>query len=46
VKDFGPYGKIFMKVFCYNRCHGSVVKGFWALWDNIYNYVCLLRRGP
>jgi hypothetical protein len=33
---------IFMNVCCYNRCHGNAVKGFWALWDNIYDYVCLL----
>jgi hypothetical protein len=25
---------------CYNRFHGNAVKGFWTLWDNIYDYVC------
>jgi hypothetical protein len=24
---------------CYNRCHSNAVEGFWALWDNIYDYV-------
>jgi hypothetical protein len=23
-------------VYCYNHCHGYAVKGFWALWDNIF----------
>jgi hypothetical protein len=27
---------------CYNRCHGNTVTGFWALWDNIYEYVCVI----
>jgi hypothetical protein len=27
---------------CYNRCHDNAVAGFWASWDNIYDYVCLL----
>jgi hypothetical protein len=27
--------------FCYNRCYGNAVKGFWALCDNFIN-VCLL----
>jgi hypothetical protein len=26
----------------HNRCHGNAVKWFWALWDNIYDRVCLL----
>jgi hypothetical protein len=26
--------------------HDNSVKGFWALWDNIYEYVCLLFRFP
>jgi hypothetical protein len=25
----------------YNRCHGNVIKGFWALSDNIYD-VCVV----
>jgi hypothetical protein len=25
---------------CYNRCLGNAIKGFRALWDNIYEYVC------
>jgi hypothetical protein len=25
----------------YNFCHGNAAKGFWALWDNIYYYMCL-----
>jgi hypothetical protein len=31
-----------MNVCCYNRCHGNVVKGFSASWNNICKYVCLL----
>jgi hypothetical protein len=27
---------------CFNRCHANVVKGFSALWDNIYD-VCFNR---
>jgi hypothetical protein len=42
LRDSGPYGIIFYEYVCYNRCHGNAVKGFWALWDNIYDYVCLL----
>jgi hypothetical protein len=41
LRDFGLYRIIFMNAF-YNRCHGNTVKGFWALWHNIYEYVCLL----
>jgi hypothetical protein len=26
---------------CYSLCHGNAVKGFWLLWNNIYDYVCL-----
>jgi hypothetical protein len=25
-------------VCCYNRCYRNDVKGFWAVWDNIYIY--------
>jgi uncharacterized YccA/Bax inhibitor family protein len=58
LRDFGPYGIIFMNMcvitvamgmllrefgslgyVCYNRCHDNAVKGFWALWDNIYDRV-------
>jgi hypothetical protein len=28
-------------VCCCNRCHGSDVKGFWALLDSIYDYATL-----
>jgi hypothetical protein len=38
-KDFEPCDIIFMNACCYNRCHGNTVKGFWALWDNIYDHV-------
>jgi hypothetical protein len=31
LRNFGHYGKIFMNVCCYNRCHGNAVKGFLAL---------------
>lgn len=31
-----------MSVCVVNRCHSNVLKGFWALRDNIYGYVCLL----
>jgi hypothetical protein len=41
LRDFRPYGIIFTNV-CYNRCHDNAVKGFWALWNNIYDSVCLL----
>jgi hypothetical protein len=41
LRDFGPYGIIFvnMCVCYYNRHHGNAVKGFWAIWDNIYECV-------
>jgi hypothetical protein len=39
LRDFGPYGIIYMNVCCHNVCHGNSGKGFWALWD-IYGYVC------
>jgi hypothetical protein len=43
VRDFGPYRIIFMNVCVfYNSCHGNAFKGFWALWDNIYDHMCLL----
>jgi hypothetical protein len=42
LRDFGPYGVIFMMcVCCYNRYHDNAVKGFWALWSNIYD-VCVV----
>jgi hypothetical protein len=25
-------------LWCYNRCHGNAVKGFWALW-NVYGVI-------
>jgi hypothetical protein len=29
LRDFGPYGiSIYGCVFCYNRCHGNIVKEF------------------
>jgi hypothetical protein len=43
-RDSGPY-EIFMTcvcVCCYNRYNANAVKGLWALWDNIYDYMCLL----
>jgi uncharacterized YccA/Bax inhibitor family protein len=40
VRDFGPYGIIFMNVcVVITHCHGNAVKGYWALWDNIYECV-------
>jgi hypothetical protein len=41
LRDFAPYGITFMNmcVCCYNRCRGNAVKGFWALWYNIYECV-------
>jgi hypothetical protein len=36
VKDFGPYGIIFMN----NRCHGVAIKEFYAVWYNIYECAC------
>jgi hypothetical protein len=36
---FGPYGIIIMNVCCYKHCHVIVVKGFWALRDNIHKYI-------
>jgi hypothetical protein len=41
LRDFGPY-VIFLNVCCYNRCH--VVKGFWALRDNISESVYCYNR--
>jgi hypothetical protein len=38
----GPYGITFKCVCCYNRLHSDAVKGFWALWDNIYECMCCL----
>jgi hypothetical protein len=29
-------------VFIAYSCHGNVLADFWALWDNIYDYACLL----
>jgi hypothetical protein len=29
---------------CYNRYHGNAVMEFWALWDNICDYLRLLRQ--
>jgi hypothetical protein len=31
-------------MFRYNRYHGNAVKGFWALWDNVYEFVCCYNR--
>jgi hypothetical protein len=39
--DTGPYGIHLYKCMYYNRCHGNDVKGFWALWDNIYKRMCV-----
>jgi hypothetical protein len=41
LRCFWFYGLIFLNL-CYNRCHGNAVKGIWALWDNIYDCICLL----
>jgi hypothetical protein len=30
-------------VCCYNRYHDNAVKGFWALWSNIYVCVVMTR---
>jgi hypothetical protein len=27
---------------CHKPFHGNAVKGFWALWGNVYDHVCLL----
>jgi hypothetical protein len=37
LRDFGPYGILRIYVCHYNRCHGNVVKGIWAL---LYIYDC------
>jgi hypothetical protein len=37
LRGFGLYGRKFNNESCYNRCHGNDVKGFWALWDSIYD---------
>jgi hypothetical protein len=37
--NFEPYGTIFMTVCSYNRFHGNAIKGFRAMWDNIYDGV-------
>jgi hypothetical protein len=31
LRDFEPYGILFINVCCYDRCHGNIVKGFWSL---------------
>jgi hypothetical protein len=38
LRDIGCNGIIFMNACCYNHCHGNIVKGFWALLDNIYDF--------
>jgi hypothetical protein len=45
-RDFGLYGIIIYECVCvfYNRSHGNAVKGFSALWDNIYECVCFYNR--
>jgi hypothetical protein len=44
-RNFRPYWIVFMMcVCCYNRCHGNAVKGFWRIWANINDCVCLLLR--
>jgi hypothetical protein len=42
LRNFRPYG-IYLWMFCFNRCHGNASRGFSTLWDNICDYVCLLR---
>jgi hypothetical protein len=42
-RDTGPYPIILMNVCRYNRCHGNAIKGFWALWHNIYDHVYYFR---
>jgi hypothetical protein len=29
-------------VVCVIGCHGNAVLGIWTLWDNNYNYICIL----
>jgi hypothetical protein len=31
-------------VYCYNHSNGNDIKGFRALWDNIYDYMPLLLQ--
>jgi hypothetical protein len=40
LRNFGPSGIEFMIV-CYKRHHGKDIKGFWALWDNTYEFMLL-----
>jgi hypothetical protein len=28
----------------YNRCHDNALNGFWALYDIVYDHVCLLHQ--
>jgi hypothetical protein len=43
LKDFMSYGIIFMNVrFVITVAMEMLLKRFWALWDNIYDSVCLL----
>jgi hypothetical protein len=42
LSDFGPSVIICMNVYCCYFCHCNAVKGFSALWDNIYDCVFLL----
>jgi hypothetical protein len=43
LRDFGPYGIMFMNMCCYNRCHGNAINEFWALRDDIYECVCCCK---
>jgi hypothetical protein len=40
LRNLGSNMITFTNVYCYNRCHGKAVKGFWALWDYIYDCWC------
>jgi hypothetical protein len=51
LSDFQPYGIIYMTTrvcVCvlhlnyYTRCHGNTFKGHSTLWDNIYEYECVM----
>jgi hypothetical protein len=38
LRGIGPYGITIINLCAV--CHGRAVKGFWALWDNNYEFSC------
>jgi hypothetical protein len=46
LRDFEPYGILFVNVCFYSHYHSHAVKGVWALWNFIYECVCFYNRYP